>query len=429
VSDHEFPALGFDPAPGDTGSVDQLVSRLNRAAGALSGAHQLLTSVASGGSAWEGEAAKAFAGKVGELPGYLDDSAQAVKEASSQLGGWSRTLASYQETARRYEQQAAEARKRLEAAQTRVDQATGAYNQAAENPAFSLAGRYYTSDTELAAAQRQLDAAQQDLKDAGSRLDAAKGQLSEIEDELDALIKQAKELLEHHQDDAGKVADSLRKATKGAPSTSVWDKLGDAFKRIGHKIKDWATEHADLLKKIGDIASAASAVLGIAALATVWCPPLSGALAGAAAGASVVALGAHGLAKLGGADVKWSTLIGDGIGAFPFGKTVGIAGKGITAAGRMLKAGKVAGSGRMLTATGNALKSKVLDGGIANKLISKGLSKTPVAKLPSFTKHLGPDGVLRSESWWSRGIQLGYKVPLAGLSVPRAVDHLRGDAA
>ncbi|WP_377269803.1 putative T7SS-secreted protein [Peterkaempfera sp. SMS 1(5)a] len=429
MSDSAFPALGFDPAPGDTGNVDQLVDRLNRAAGALSGAHQLLTSVASGGSTWEGEAAKAFAGKVGELPGYLDDSAQAVKEASSQLGGWSLTLASYQETARRYEQQAAEARQKLEDAETRVDQATGAYNQAADNPAFGLQGRFYSDASELDAAQKQLDAAQKTVDEAAGRLDAAKGQLSEIQDELDAVIKQAKELLEHHQDDAGKVAKSLRKATKGAPSTSIWDKLGDAFQRIGHKIKDWATEHADLLKKIGDIASAASAVLGIAALATVWCPPLSGALAGAAAGASVVALGAHGLAKLGGADVKWSTLIGDGIGAFPFGKTVGIAGKGVTAAGRALKLGRVAGSGRILNATGGLLKSHILDGGIANKVISKTLAKTPISKLPSFAEHLGEDGVLKTESWWSRGVQLGYKVPLAGLSVPRAIRELNGDAA
>jgi hypothetical protein len=209
----------------------------------------------------------------------------------------------------------------------------------------------------------------------------------------------------------------------------MWDKLGDAFQSLGHKIKDWAAEHADLLMKIGDVASAASAVLGIAALATVWCPPLSGALAGAAAGASVVALGAHGLAKLGGADVKWSTLIGDGIGAFPFGKTVGIAGKGLARAGKMLKLGKVAGGGRVLKATGNALKEGVLDGGIANKLISKGLAKTPISRLPSFTEHLGRDGILKSESWWSRGTQLGYKVPFAALSVPRAFEQLTGDAS
>ncbi|MFJ6214583.1 hypothetical protein ACIQGZ_14795 [Streptomyces sp. NPDC092296] len=432
--EHDFPALGFDPAPGDIGNVDALVTQLNTAAGALDSAHRTLTSLGRSGSAWEGAAAEAFAGKVGELPKNLDDSVQALKTAGTQLDSWSRQLASYQQTAKQYEQRAADAKQRLDAARSRADQATAGYNQAAGNPDFRLGGRYFADAQQLAAADARLKAAQQQLQAAGDQLETAQRDLDAIQDELDGIVKQAKELLEHHQDDADRTAGALRKANQNAPSTSFWDKLGDGFKKLGHKIQDWATKHADILKKIGDIAGAASAVLGIAALATMWCPPLSAALGAGAAGASLVAVGAHGLAKLGGADVSWTTLALDGVGAIPFVGTATKAGKGVVMGVKTaVKARSVVEGGAELANAGRSITETAKAGTFMHKFaITPLMTKTPLRNLPGVTKvieggeeawHLDP------LSWWSRGTQIGIKGGGLAHNAPKLYNEFAGEPA
>ncbi|WP_233221249.1 hypothetical protein [Streptomyces carminius] len=70
-------------------------------------------------------------------------------------------------------------------------------------------------------------------------------------------------------------------------------------------------------------------MLGVLALATVWCPPLSGGLALASAGVSAAAFVSHGAAKIGGADVSAMDLIGDGLGVIPIGKVGVVAARGV----------------------------------------------------------------------------------------------------
>ena len=105
------------------------------------------------------------------------------------------------------------------------------------------------------------------------------------------VAERAQEMLDHHQDDARGIAEALRKANQHAPDTGFWEKAGDWFQQQGHAIEEWATKHADLLKTIGDWLSNISAVLGVLALLTLWCPPLSGALALSAAMLSTCATG------------------------------------------------------------------------------------------------------------------------------------------
>ena len=421
-SDQDFPALGFDPAPGRPESVDQLVSSLTTTAGALESAHGTLVSISQGGSAWEGDAANAFAKKVGELPKTMAESVDALKAATTQLSSWSKQLVGYQQTAKRYEAEAGDAKRRLQEAESRKDDATSRYNQAADNPAFKLAGQMFTDDQQLNEAENRIKTAQNQLESANRQLDVAAQELSSIEDELQQIVRLAKELYEHHQNDADSTAKALRKANQGAPEISTWSKIADGFKKVGKGIKDWATKHADTLKKVGDIAGAASAVLGIAALATMWCPPLSAGLGIAAAGASGVALGAHGLAKLGGADVSWTTIALDGVGVVPFvgGATKGI--KGVAAGVKAIKAeGSLAAGGVKLAEAGKAITSTHMAGGLLHsKVISPIFTKTPLRNLPGVMAKVDEAGktVMDARSWWSRGIQIGMKGTGLGLHAP-----------
>lgn len=410
----DFPALGFDPAPGNPENVDGLVGKLTKAAGAMENAHRTLVSVGRGGSIWEGDAAKGFAGKVGELPGYLADSIDAMRQASSQLGNWKNQLASYQDAARRYEAEAADAKRRRDNAETQWQRAIERYDVAGEDPAFALVGKRFDNDAELADAQRRINAATAEFNAAETAAENAHRDLQAIKDELDAIIKQAEELHEHHQDDAEKTAKALRRANQNAPEISAWEKIGNGFKSIGKKIKNWATEHADVLKRIGDIASGVSAVLSIAALATMWCPPLSAGLGVAAGGASAVALGAHGLAKLGGADVSWTTIALDGIGVVPFGGAAAKGAKGAVGGIKAIAKGEgVVKAGAELADAGKAIVGTHMAGGLLHsKVLTPVFTRTPLKNLPGIAS-LGPAGEkvfsLPATSWWSRGTQIGMK--------------------
>ncbi|GAA2105888.1 hypothetical protein GCM10009759_43450 [Kitasatospora saccharophila] len=433
--DPDFPALGFNPAPGNPDNVDGLVGKLNKAANAMDSAHRTLVEVGRGGSIWEGDAAQAFAGKIGELPGYLEDSVDAMRQASSALNSWRSQLSSYQDTARRYEEEAQNAKSRLESAKKAREQASDRYDKASDNPAFMLIGRHFDDQATFAQAQNQIDSASAEYQAAGDALENASRDLKAIEDELEAVVKQARELYFHHQDDAGRTSKALRRANQNAPDIGMWEKIGNKFKDIGKSIKKWATDHADVLKKIGDIASTVSGVLAIAALATMWCPPLSATLGVASAGASAVALGAHGMAKLGGADVGWGTLIGDGIGAIPFGGTAFKGAKGAVKGGLALAKGEgLVVAGGKLAEVGKGLSNAIRHGEgsfMNNKILTPIFTKTPLQKLPGLTTSFVTkevkavvDGekvvtkvtqeILDPKGWYSRGTQIGMKLGSLG---------------
>lgn len=470
--DKEFPGLGFNPAPGKVESVEDLSNKINRASGGLESAHKTLMGIAKGGKTWEGLAANAFTQHVGDLPKSLSDSVDALKQASTQLGGWRGKLSGYQNTARQYEAQAKAAKERIKTQEAAHDRATNDYNQAASAPAFRLAGQYYTDQAALNEAQSKLDAAQARLKTAGQELDSVGKRLDAAKDELDDIIKKAKELLEHHQSDARDVADRLRKANKNAPDISLFERLGDAFKRMGHAIKEWCVKHADLLKTIGDWLGNIAGVLGVLSLLTMWCPPLSGALALAGGALSLGSLAAHAGAKLGGAKVSWTDLGMDALGVVPFGKfaKVGAMGKvkvrvgtnsvtdaatGLSrevqsvdkvaqvnhleglvqrgvASSDDLAAGRRIGryqppSGRVFEANGfgNRMKlaweshvSSTMGAGIKEQGWARTLEKIPGVKdLDSFKAALRADDTLDPMSWWSKGPLVGQGAVGAGVGM------------
>ncbi|AZS72819.1 hypothetical protein DDE74_19280 [Streptomyces lydicus] len=466
MTTQHFPALGFNPAPGDLGSVDAVTGKLDSAKRSLDSAHAVLSRLGKGGGEWEGDAAKAFAGKVGDLPKYVNDSRDAMRDAVTQLRSWHTALSSYQAKGRQYESEAAGAKRTVTTRETEKEHAVKAYNEAAANPDLRLAGAYYTDQAALDSAQKRIDAASDRLEKADTALDSARSRLDSATQELEAIVKKAEELLGNHQDEARNIADRIRRATENAPDPGFWEGLGDFFTRMGHSIQEWCTKHADLLKEIGDWLSIASSILGVASLLTLWCPPLAGALALASAGLSLGALATHGAAKLGGANVGVMDLVGDGIGVIPFGKFGSVAMKGakvpmklVQVEGRTVasidKVNKIralrdagfrgeALEGRSLfgrgaeyvggskifqtTGFGNRVKlawnshvQDVAGAGIKEAGISKGLNKvldsglTPEAVKTSLRGALRADGSIDPLSWWSKGPQVVQQLP--GLAI------------
>jgi len=289
-----YPALGFDPAPGATERIWSLAVDLRSVAAELDAAHQTLISIGRGGGAWQGEAAEAFHNRLGELPGYLDKAHRSLGDAAAALNQWSADLASMQTTAAQYEAEAAQTLQQLRAAES--------------NPDLRLGGQVFADDTTLAQAQ--------------VRYDAAISQVDKAAKELEEIRALAQRLLAQHEELVGEVANALRRAKDEAPKEpGLLDRIVGGFvdgvKDFASAAVKWVQDHADLIAQFGGLMNKVSTVLGVLAIITAPFEPVGALFAAAAAGTSLMALGAHGLAKAAGADVGWGSMAMDTIGALP----------------------------------------------------------------------------------------------------------------
>jgi hypothetical protein len=252
MSSQTYDALGFDPAPGVPASLERLVSTLSRVGNELHQAHGTLTRLGKSQGAWEGDAAAGFAKKVGELPKYLSDGHTSLIDAAHALNTWQSQLTDFQSLARSYEHQAEAARRSLKDAQANQD--------------LKLGGQTFDTDAALQDAQRRLDYAVK-------RVNAAT-------EDLNGIIGKAQELLSHHDEAAKAAAEAVRRAAEAAPDEpGIFDRFMDALSGLGDKIKnyageiaDWVKKHADTIYKIGDwlgMAAAACDVLAIVFSETV----------------------------------------------------------------------------------------------------------------------------------------------------------------
>ncbi|MFG2467339.1 putative T7SS-secreted protein [Streptomyces canus] len=300
MSTQTYDALGFDPAPGVPASVQQLVTTLSKVGNQLNGAHGTLTKVGKSDGVWEGDAASAFAKKVGELPKYLADGHSSLNDAAQALNQWHSRLTDFQALAARYERDAEEARRVLKEAQA--------------NPDLQLAGK--TFDTEAA------------LDNAQKRLDYAARRVNEATGDLNAVIKKAQDLLGDHEEAARTAAEAIRRAAEGAPDKpGLFDRFMDAIKGLGDKIKDlagdlweWIQEHADTIYKIGDWLGMAAAACDV--LAIVFSETVIGAAVFEIAGRilNAGALGLHAVGWAAGAKKgSWVDIGLDIAGFVPFG--------------------------------------------------------------------------------------------------------------
>jgi hypothetical protein len=290
-----YPALGFDPAPGATERVGSLAAELRSVATELGAAHQALAGIGRSSGIWQGAAAQAFHDKLGEFPDYLDKANRSLGDAAAALNQWSADLASMQTSAAQYEAEAAQALQHLRAAES--------------NPDLGLVGQLFSDDTTLAQAQ--------------SRYDAAISQVDNASKELVAIRALAQRLLAQHEGLVSDVADALRRAKDEAPKEPgllhrIVGGFVDGVKDLASATVKWVQDHADLIAQFSGLMSKVSTVLGVLAIITAPFEPVGAVFAAAAAGTSLMALGAHGLVKAAGADVGWGSMVGDALGALPF---------------------------------------------------------------------------------------------------------------
>lgn len=99
MTSSDYPVLGFDPAPGTVATVQSVASDYQQVSAKMGEAHQALTKIGRQEGLWEGKAAEAFAGTVGELPRYLDQAHRSLGGAAKTLTQWSEQLTSLQQRA------------------------------------------------------------------------------------------------------------------------------------------------------------------------------------------------------------------------------------------------------------------------------------------------------------------------------------------
>jgi len=313
-----YPTLGFDPAPGDVDVVHNVHDIISRVAGRLSAASGALRQLGRSDGVWQGQAAQAFARRIGELPQHLADGENSMSAACRALSTWSAELVEFQRRAAAYERQATDAAASVSSARAVV----------------------------TAIARPGANASQAEVEEAIQQATQAKRKLDAASDELSRIIAKAHGLLAEHDEVARRVAKSLRDASDVAPAKpGFFQQLGSALSdamdfvvSLPDKVGDWVKDHADL---IGDILSDISTVLGVVATVCLFTPPFeaaAGVLFAVSAGFALGALATHGLAKAEGADVSWGTIALDSLGVLTWG--VGkVAEKGMENASAMYKVG------------------------------------------------------------------------------------------
>lgn len=367
-----YPALGFNPAPGNVGTVSSLARNFLNVSTSLGQARDAMEKAGQTGGFWEGDAANAFHKDLGKLPDYLSKATSSLGDAGKALDGWSDDLSSMQRTATDYEQQA--------------ENAVRSVNQAKANPDLDLAGQQFDTGPALQQAQ--------------SKLDAATQALNQAQGELNAIRQQAQRLLSQHQDLVQQVEDALNKAKDEAPDKpGFWSGIGNAISGALGDIGDLASktwnfvkQHADVIAKIGDVLSDVGTVLSIAAAATAAIPIVGEVVEGVSIGVNASALAAHGLAKAAGANVSDKTLAMDALGMIPgAGATKGITGgvKLIKVATSATKAMKFAEDGSALAKGAEAAGKVFSRAGVAQAGKWANTAKTLAKAVPGLSEKIG----------------------------------------
>jgi hypothetical protein len=296
MSARDFPALGFDPAPGDLDGVNDLARKYRAVSKDLTEADDSLRQIVRKQGIWQGEASEAFARRIGPLPQYLEGAARSMGEAADALEGWSRDLGDLQ--------------KRAADLEARAEAAAQAAEEARTNPDFALANRTFPDQPSLQIAQRLLD-------NAGRQLQTAIDGCQNVQDA-------AKQLQQEHTEAAARVAEALRKAKELAPdepdvldklSDAIGGALGDLTDTIADGVDqawDFVQDHAELISKLSDVTGDIGNALG---LVSEFLPdPAKEIVGGVAIGLGVAALAGHATAGAAGADVAAETLAFDLVG-------------------------------------------------------------------------------------------------------------------
>jgi uncharacterized protein YukE len=323
MATREFPALGFDPAPGDAGalgSAADAVSGAGRVFGAASASVSQLDS-----SGWTGDAADAFRGQVKDLPRDLDTAARSHRTAARALDEYGSGLTSRQRRAAELESRAAALRQQESAAVAEVNR---------------LAARTAPSGGA-------------ELEQLRSQYDSARSRAASLGSDLRQVLAEARRLQGEHRSAAGDAARTIRGVADAPYREPGW------LSRAWSSVTGWIAEHADTLESISTALKGVSAVLGVLSLV----PGLQF-LAPFALAAAGIALAIDVAVKMATGRGSWTSIGIDAALTFvPGGKIVsGLKGVRAAAAGE-----KGLAAGERALAGGSALRSE--GGDVAGALL------------------------------------------------------------
>ncbi|MFI2612693.1 hypothetical protein [Kitasatospora sp. NPDC018619] len=367
MSDRNWPGLGFCPAPGDLPAIARMYADVDAVARELEELRHTLADLGSEGSAWQGEAARNFAGRLGELPKYLTQGHESMAACSRALKAWHTQLTGLLASGRTLEAQAVELRSRLGDMNVQCDAAGKALDASAQ------------STDAVAQAKAQAD------------FEAKLHARQQLVHQLDELVASGHKQLADHRNKAEAAAKAIMEASRHhPPDPGFLKRMLDTMDHAWQKSLDFLAEHADTLSKIS---------AGLAILALVV--PVGGPILGAAAMlTSAAAMAGHGIAKSRGQDVSWLKIGLDGLGVIPgvgavkgfatAGKTitrvqgVGVVNKVVRAPVMNLRtsvAAGGAGAAERTSAAGAGLIEKTMNP-ISTKTIVGGLKKVGVTVDP-----------------------------------------------
>jgi uncharacterized protein YukE len=264
---YEFPALGFDPAPGDPASVGGLHPDVRAHADSLANSAQQLSQLHA--AAWAGRASDAFHEHVRSLPADLSSAAHAYGEVAAALSAYANELEAARAQALRLESQAVEARQAHQVALVRVHELSG--------PA--------PGETDSSARVAQLSTATQLADQLGG--------------DYQAILSRAHALRDHMESVASAAAARIQAAAASPP----YREPGGPQQAWDH-VTSFVREHAAAIRQISSVLKVVSAVAGLLALI----PVVGEFIAPVALIAAGVAIGLDILLKLSTGEGSWTEI-------------------------------------------------------------------------------------------------------------------------
>lgn len=265
MATYSFPALGFDPAPGDPDAVESLARDCARAARELEDGAAQLDAVGDPGI-WEGEAADGFRARTKQVRSDLGASGGACGAAGSALLRFADVLREAQLQARRAEDEAADAKARVQHFSAEIERLSGAVWTAAVDPGAAAMA---------------------------DELEASRRHQGWAEEEYQAALARARRVQEWLEEAGDLAARAIRgiEAPYHPPRRGLFQQaagwVGDRVEDVASAADRFVDEHADVLRGISGALKAVSAAAGLLS----FVPVLTPIMAPIATGTAVAALG------------------------------------------------------------------------------------------------------------------------------------------
>ena len=273
---------------GDPGVIRQASQRLLLGTRQLADTEARLRSIGCVDGVWAGEAALAFAGRLGPLPGRVSAAVGAVDRAARALAAYGEELEAVRHSLRRRRAEHDGLERELDVARTRLE----------------------------AARRRVASAVDVEAELAGQEVVAASRTVAASEDRLLGSARAAAELVERHDQAVTRLVRVLAAVGAEAPPepgvlVMLRDAVAQGRSEIRSRVEAFVAEHLVLVTVVADYCGTASAVLGLLALAVPALLPASAVLGGIALACTA------GLALAG--EAGWRDVAGAGVGLVSFG--------------------------------------------------------------------------------------------------------------